>query len=234
MLAFKFETDPYDVELHGLMTSEQYTEAMENLNKKLRPSRAGAIDGALLVTGPLLVPLTLWGVRHRNQTKRRKRLLKEGIHEFNMQYQELVMRWNRQPAQSTLTIERRHQSSVVDDQQQDVYTSNEGFGGVEQEEVMHMVQATLVPVPDSRIARSGSQQQPQHPQLRQSQSQPRQQQQHQQQQQQIQRQPQQQQQQSQLQLQQQRQQQQQQFAGASVQQSGSRQVSTTASNNALV
>jgi len=106
---FKFETDPYDVQLHGLLTPEQYTEAMENLNLKLRSSRAGFVDGVLLATGPLLVPLALWGVRHRNQTKRRKRLLKEGIHEFNMQYEELLMRWNRRPAQSVLTIEQRNQ-----------------------------------------------------------------------------------------------------------------------------
>ena len=106
-LGEKFETDPYDVELHGLMTEHQYTEAIENLNAKLRPSRPTSLDGALLATGPLLVPLGLWGVRHRNQVKRRKRLLKEAIHEFNMQYQELYMRWNRRP-ESTLTIERRH------------------------------------------------------------------------------------------------------------------------------
>mmetsp|Transcript_31891 Transcript_31891/g.53311 ORF Transcript_31891/g.53311 Transcript_31891/m.53311 type:complete len:202 (+) Transcript_31891:303-908(+) len=106
-LDFKYETDPYDIELHGLMTPEQYTEAIENLNQKLRRSRAGTVDGALLATGPLLVPLALWGVRHRNQTKRRKRLLKEAIYEFNMQHQELLMRYNRKP-QSVLTIERRH------------------------------------------------------------------------------------------------------------------------------
>ena len=66
----------------------------------------------MLVTGPLLVPLGLWGVRHRNQVKRRKKLLKEAIHEFNMQYQELYMRWNRRP-ESTLTIERRHHNPTT-------------------------------------------------------------------------------------------------------------------------
>jgi hypothetical protein len=128
---FKFETDPYDVELHGLMSPEQYTEAIENLNEKLRPSRSGKVDGALLATGPLLVPLALWGVRHRNQTRRRKKLLSEGIHEFNMQYQELIMRWNRRP-ESYLTIERRHvnDNTNANSQQQDMETA--------------MAQATLV------------------------------------------------------------------------------------------
>jgi hypothetical protein len=110
-LGEKFESDPYDVELHGLMTERQYTEAIENLNLKLRPSRPTSLDGALLATGPLIVPLALWGVRHRSQVKRRKRLLKDAIHEFNMQYQELYMRWNRRPT-STLTIERRHDANA--------------------------------------------------------------------------------------------------------------------------
>ena len=118
------------------MTPEQYTEAMENLNQKMRKSRAGKIDGVLLATGALMIPLALWGVRHRAQTKRRKRLLKEGIHEFNMQYQELLMRWNRRP-QSTLTIERRHQSNV----NENLHAS---LVDVEQVETMSMVQATLV------------------------------------------------------------------------------------------
>jgi hypothetical protein len=115
-LGEKFETDPYDVKLHGLMTAHQYTEAIENLNAKLRPSRPTSVDGALLAAGPLMVPLAVWGVRHRNQTKRRKKLLKEGIHEFNMQYQELYMRWNRRP-ESTLTIERRHSERPSPSQQ---------------------------------------------------------------------------------------------------------------------
>jgi hypothetical protein len=95
------------------MTLEQYTEAIDNLNNKLRPSRSGTADTILLATGPLLVPLAIWGVRHRNQTRRRKRLLKEGIHEFNVQYQELLMRWNHRP-DSMLTIERRHVEAAAD------------------------------------------------------------------------------------------------------------------------
>jgi len=109
------------------------------LNKKLRPCRAGAIDGVLLVSGPLLVPLALWGVRHRYQTKKRKRLLKEGIREFNIQYQELLMRWNRRP-ESQLTIERRpnHNDVAVDDNN---ILPNDTR--IVREEVS-MVQATLV------------------------------------------------------------------------------------------
>lgn len=151
----KFETDPYEAELHGLMAPGQYTDAMENLNRKLRRSRPGVIDGALLVAGPFILPLALWGVRHRAQTKRRKRLLKEGINEFNTQYQELLMRWNRRP-QSILTIESRHQISI----NQNLHTSS---GSGEQEETVHMVQARLVT--DSGNVRSESRQGIHNPQL---------------------------------------------------------------------
>jgi hypothetical protein len=48
----------------------------------------------------------LWGVRHRNQTRRRKRLLKKAVTEFNTQNPTLLMRWNRRP-ESMLTMERR-------------------------------------------------------------------------------------------------------------------------------
>ena len=102
----KFESDPYDVELLGLLTPEQYTQAIDAVNHRLRPSRSSIIDGMLLATGPLMVPLMWWGIRHRNQTKRRKRLLKKAIDEFHAQHPTLLMRWNRKP-QSMLTIERR-------------------------------------------------------------------------------------------------------------------------------
>lgn len=103
---FKFDPDPYDVDLKGLMTTAQYTAAIENLNERIRKARAGKVDGVLLATGALIVPLMLWGVRHRSQVRKRKKLLKKGIAEFNDAHPTLYMRWNRQPA-STLTIEQR-------------------------------------------------------------------------------------------------------------------------------
>jgi hypothetical protein len=102
----KFETDPYEIDLKGIMTREQYTDELTAINDRLRPSRSGVIDKALLFTGPLLVPLALWGVRHSNQHRRRKRLLGNCIKEFNVRNPALMMRWNRKP-QSCLTFERR-------------------------------------------------------------------------------------------------------------------------------
>ena len=47
--------------LHGLLTPPQYKEAIEQINQTMRKARANGVDTALLVTGPLLVPLALWG-----------------------------------------------------------------------------------------------------------------------------------------------------------------------------
>ena len=114
---YKFETDPYNVELHGLLTEHQFTDAMSQINDKLKKARFNrTIDGALLVTGPLIVPLAIWGVRHGNQTKRRKRLLKQAMEDFMNQYPDLLMRWNRRP-ESILTIERRRRDEATQQQQ---------------------------------------------------------------------------------------------------------------------
>ena len=102
----KFETDPYGLQLHGLLTAQQYTEAVSAMNHTINPARANGVDTALLVTGPLLVPLAVWGVRHKGQVKKRKKLLKRAIDEFHRAYPQLLIRWNRRPA-SCLTIERR-------------------------------------------------------------------------------------------------------------------------------
>lgn len=103
----KFETDPYDVKLHGIFSQQQYTDVIQAINQKIKPARSNAIDKALLVTGPLLVPLALWGARHGLQARKRKRLLRHAIEEFNEEYPELLMRWNRGGPESKLTIERR-------------------------------------------------------------------------------------------------------------------------------
>lgn len=104
----KFEEDPYDVKLYGLMTPTQYTDMAKRLNDVLKPSRSKKVDSVLLATGVLMVPLALWGARHGMLMKKRKRLLMQYIQEFNAQNPGLHMRWNRRP-ESFLTIERRQE-----------------------------------------------------------------------------------------------------------------------------
>ena len=105
---FKFISDPYRMELYGMLQPEEYTQEIEKVNKRMKRARANFIDGALLATGALIVPLMLWGIRHRGQVKKRKHKLKKAIHDFNTQYPHLLMRWNPKP-ESKLTIERREE-----------------------------------------------------------------------------------------------------------------------------
>jgi len=117
-LDFKFETDPHNVRLHDLLSPQEYTQAIESLNETIRPARATKLDGALLVTGPLMVPLAVWGIRHNRQTKRRKRLLKEAIESFNNERPTLYMRWNRDTGGSYLSIEARQEWQQQQQQQE--------------------------------------------------------------------------------------------------------------------
>jgi hypothetical protein len=105
-LDFKFETDPYNVELLNIMTQDEFTNAMTRINESLKPARSTKVDIALLSTGVLMFPLALWGVRNGMQAKKRKRLLLRAIDEFNERHPTLLMRWNRRP-ESCLTIEKR-------------------------------------------------------------------------------------------------------------------------------
>ena len=70
-------------DIHGLLSEEEYRREVSALNDKLKTTRAKKLDYALLATGAAMVPLALWAVRHSNQVKKRKKLLEEGIWEFN-------------------------------------------------------------------------------------------------------------------------------------------------------
>ena len=110
---FKFDYDPANVNLCDLMTPEEYHDAISELNETMRPSRSKTIDTGLLITGPLLVPLAFWGVRHSKLVKKRKRLLNEGIVHFNDTHPDLYMRYHRTNAASFLTIEKRKEEHII-------------------------------------------------------------------------------------------------------------------------
>ena len=95
----KFVSDPYGIQLHGLLTVDQYRDSVEAINYALRPARANKLDAALLASGALMVPLVVWGARHSSQMKRRKKLLLGAIEDFNIRYPHLYMRWNRRPGE---------------------------------------------------------------------------------------------------------------------------------------
>lgn len=108
---FKFETDPYDINLFRWMSPEEYTDAITRINDSLRPSRSTKLDSALFYSGPLMVPLAVWGVRHSRQVKKRKKLFRSAMDEFNTNYPALYMRWNKRQGGSILTIEKRDEQN---------------------------------------------------------------------------------------------------------------------------
>lgn len=102
----KFEDDPYNMDLKGIISFVDYKSAIGKINERIKPARSKKIDGVLLATSILMVPLPVWGARRFRQAKSRKKLLLEAIREFNADYPTLYMRWNKRPA-SILTIEHR-------------------------------------------------------------------------------------------------------------------------------
>jgi len=115
----KFESDPYNMNLRGLLTEAEYTKLIDRLNDYIKPARATSLDAGLLATGMLMVPLALWGVRHKHQTRKRKRLLQDFIYEFNAHHRSLIMRWHRKPI-SALTIEPKTDREVPEEAYEDV------------------------------------------------------------------------------------------------------------------
>ena len=99
--------------LHNLLSPQDYKVAIQTLNDKIKKSRAKKVDHLLLGTGMLMVPLAIWGARHGKQVKQRKKLIEEGVWEFNermeMEGKNVRMVWNRAKytggGESYLTIE---------------------------------------------------------------------------------------------------------------------------------
>ena len=99
--------------LHNLLTPTEYKREITMLNERIKKARANKCDYALLGMGPLMVPLIPWAIRHSKQVKRRRKLIEEGVEEFNdrmaMDGRNVCMMWNRSrvtgATESYLTIE---------------------------------------------------------------------------------------------------------------------------------
>ena len=108
----KFNSDPYDVNLFGLLPPKAYETVVEGLNDSLKEARSKKLDIALFSLGSAILPLIPWAFRHHNQRKLHKKILKREIRTFNESNPGLLMRWNKRP-ESTLTIETRKEIHVV-------------------------------------------------------------------------------------------------------------------------
>lgn len=121
-LDIKFNSNPKHARpssLHNLLTPDEYEVAIQTLNEKIKTSRAKKIDYLLLGTGPLMIPLAIWGLRHGKQVKQRKRLVQEGVWEFNERMEmdgrnDVKMVWNKRSGggDSYLTIEEVKEGTI--------------------------------------------------------------------------------------------------------------------------
>jgi len=97
----KFEDDPLQVRLGGLMTGQEYQLTVAALNDELKKCRATAVDHVLLALGPTLVTLIPWALRHKQQRNARRVILARAVQQLNdsreFERLGLVMRWQTRP-----------------------------------------------------------------------------------------------------------------------------------------
>jgi len=127
-LETKFEYSPKKVKggLHNLLSPKEYKDAIVGLNDYLKRSRSSPlVDGMLLATGPLMIPLAVWSIRHKKQIKLRKKLLQEAIHEFNDTHETLWMKYMKRSNGNILTIEERKPHHRERKEQQIIHKEDE-------------------------------------------------------------------------------------------------------------
>lgn len=99
----KFEEDPFNVTLYGIMSGEDYATSVKKINYALLECRANKIDHALLLMGPMMLPLIPWSMRNKEKKKLRKKIMTQCVEEFNKEHPDLMMRWEKRPVKR-LTI----------------------------------------------------------------------------------------------------------------------------------
>ena len=104
----KWEADPCDMDLKGIINPQDYFDTITELNEAVSHARAKPIDTALeIASGFLLFPLIPWAIRHRKHRTKHKKILTEQIQKFNDKWvsRGVRMRWRRKP-DSQLVFER--------------------------------------------------------------------------------------------------------------------------------
>jgi hypothetical protein len=103
----KFDEDSFNISLQGLLTKSQYTKCVREINLLLKTCRATNMDHALLMAGPGgLLPLIPWAIRKKKRSAKRKKIMQTFAEQFNSEYPELFMRWERRPAKKLLIYRR--------------------------------------------------------------------------------------------------------------------------------
>lgn len=130
-LDMKFNSNPRDarpLHLHNLITPAEYEAAVNVINDNLKKYRNNKIDKICLASGPLMVPLAIWGVRHNTKVKKSRGEIERSVEEFNdrmgMEGRAVKMFWNRSRGggESYLSIEE------VDDGEYNPPSASDGKG----------------------------------------------------------------------------------------------------------
>lgn len=111
-LDIKFDNDPYNVTLYGILSPDDYTNAMNIINNELLQCRSSNVDAALLMMGPLLIPLIPYAIRQRQSKTLRKRIMKRCVLNFNQQNPDLYMRWDTKPQKMLSIMTRKRADSL--------------------------------------------------------------------------------------------------------------------------
>ena len=104
----KWEADPCDIDLKGILTPDEYFAEITKLNEAVAHARGKPIDTLLAISaGFLLLPIIPWAIRHRKHRTKHKKILVQQMREFNTKYalRGVRMRWRRKP-DSQLLLER--------------------------------------------------------------------------------------------------------------------------------
>jgi hypothetical protein len=111
-LDIKFEEDPFNVPLHGIMTAGDYEASIRDLNERLVECRASKVDFALIGMSPLLLPLVYFALRSKKQKKLRRSIIRQFVVDFNRQYPHLVMRWSTRPMKVMMIMKRQDYDAI--------------------------------------------------------------------------------------------------------------------------
>ena len=113
--SWKFNSDPYGLNLGGMLTAAEYTRVVERLNMELKTARSTRLDMALFYSMPFFVVTAVpFGLRRKRQLKLRKVILNNFIAQFNREHPALLMHYYSASkggggGMSELTIEPRSQ-----------------------------------------------------------------------------------------------------------------------------
>jgi hypothetical protein len=110
----KFEDDPFNVTLHGLLKSEEYRIAISKINDDLKECRATNVDHALLAMGPFMLPLIPWAIRNKKNKIRRKKIMENCVNDFNKEHPHLFMRWETRPEKKLVIMTRGAADAILD------------------------------------------------------------------------------------------------------------------------